>query len=58
MQFKIHFTHKGGNTVDDVEDCFIVEGDTIEEIQKKIREEEVIRNLDMDINNMWSEEIK
>ncbi|NHZ85831.1 MAG: hypothetical protein GWP19_08115 [Planctomycetia bacterium] len=57
MEFKIHFTHKGENTVDDVEDYFIIKGDTLENIRNKANAETKRRNLDMDINNVWSEEI-
>ena len=58
MKFKIHFTHKGENVADDVEDDFIVDGDNIVEIRDKANAETKRRNLDMDINNVWSEEIK
>ena len=58
MKFKIHFTHKGENVVDDVEDYFVVEGENIIEIRDKANAETKRRNLDMDINNVWSEEIK
>ncbi len=58
MKFKIHFTHKGENVVDDVDDFFIVEGDTLEDIRNNANKELVKRNLDTDRNNCWSEEIK
>ena len=58
MKFKIHFTHKGENVVGEVEDHFIVEGDNIVEIRDKANAETKKRNLDMDVNNIWSEEIK
>ncbi len=55
MKFKIHFTSKGENVVDDVDDYFIVEGDDIVEIRDKANAETKRRNLDVDINNIWSE---
>ncbi len=58
MTFKIHFTHKGENVVDDVDDYFIVEGENLVEIRDKANAETKRRNLDMDINNVWSEKIK
>ncbi len=58
MTFKIHFTHKGENVVNDLDDYFIVEGENIIEIRDKANAETKRRNLDMDINNVWSEEIK
>ncbi len=58
MKYKINFTHKGENVVDDVEDFFIVEGENIIEIRDNANAETKRRNLDMDINNVWSEEIK
>jgi hypothetical protein len=58
MTFKIHFTHKGENVVDDVDDYFIVEGDTLEDIRDNANKELAKRNLDVHESNVWSEEIK
>lgn len=58
MKFKIHFTHKGENVVDDVDDYFIVEGKTLGEIRDNANKELVKRNIDANENNCWSEEIK
>lgn len=58
MKFKIHFTHKGENVVDDVDDFFIIEGETIYDIRNEFYKELAKRNLDDNKNNCWSEEIK
>ena len=58
MKYKIHFTHKGQNVVDDVDDFIIVEGETLVEIRDAANAELKKRGLDNDRNDAWSEEIK
>lgn len=52
MRHKIHFT------IDEYTDDYVVEGDTIEEVQKANRVEMEKRGLTAEKNNCWSEEIK
>jgi hypothetical protein len=52
MKFKIHFTK------DDVEDCFLVEGEDIDDIRRKANANLEIRHCDVEEANVWSEEIK
>lgn len=47
MKFKIHFEHQDGT-----EDSFVIEGETIEEIQTQAKEGVTERNG----KNPWSEE--
>lgn len=51
IRFKVHYT------ILNVEDYIIVEGDTIEEIKKIIKDQMKARGLNPDKNNIWSEEI-
>jgi len=51
MKFKIYFT------IDDNEDYFIIEEDSIVDIKNTVELEISERNLDQVKNNMWSEEI-
>jgi hypothetical protein len=51
MKFEIHFS------VQEWEDYFIVEGDTIEEIKEIAKRETDARGLDEKRNNLWSKEI-
>lgn len=52
MKFKIYYT------VNDHEDYFIIEGDTIEDIKRLTAEACLIRNLHFQVNEMYSEQIK
>jgi hypothetical protein len=52
MKFEIHFS------IDDYEDYFVVEGDTIEEIKTIAKSETDKRNLNEEKNNLYSIEIK
>jgi len=51
MKFKIHFE------IGEYEDFFVVEGETIKEIQEITKQETDKRGLDEQKNNLWSEEI-
>jgi len=51
-KFKIHFTTK------DYDDFFIVEGETIEDVQEIAYAALKERGLDAKANNAWSEEIE
>lgn len=52
MKFKIYYT------VNDYEDYFLIEGDTIEDIKTLTTEACLKRNLHFQINEMHSEQIK
>jgi hypothetical protein len=52
MKFRIHYETK------DFQDWFIIDGESIEEIQGKVKQEMEKRGLDEKKNNLWSEEIK
>lgn len=51
MTFRVHFT------IDGFDDYIDIEGDDIEEIREKAKIEEEKRGLDIDKNNLWSEEL-
>lgn len=51
MKFKIHYTVNG------YEDCLIITGNSIEEIKVNADKELNKRNLDVNKNNVWSEQI-
>lgn len=51
MKVKIHFT------ILDHQDSFIVEGENVEEIKEKVKQEMKKRDLHIVINDMWSEVI-
>lgn len=48
--FKIYFT------VNDIQDYFVVSGETLEEVKKNTIKESTKRGLSPEKNNMWSEE--
>lgn len=52
MKFRIYFE------VEDIEDFFEVEADTLDEMRDVAKREIDVRNLDVAKNNVWSEEIK
>ena len=52
MRFKVYFTKA------DVEDYFIIEGESLEDVKIKAREELHKRGLTVESNFVWSEEIK
>ncbi len=51
MKFKIHFT------IDEYEDYFVIEGDTIKEIRTKSDSELKKRGLTLEKNNVYSIEV-
>jgi len=56
MKFKIHWTI--GDWIGDWNDEIVVEGDTIEECREQADIETNRRGLDVEKNNLWSEELK
>ncbi len=56
MKFQIHFTKKDGFG-DDIEDSYVLEGESLGEIRMKNNAELVKRNLDYRANKCWSQEI-
>jgi len=50
MKYEIHCTING------IEDCLVVSGDTIDEIQKQAKKE--LQKRKVDITTAWSKEIK
>lgn len=52
MKFRIHWT------VDGDDDFADIIGDTVKELQDKAESIRIVRGLDHEKNNMWSEEIK
>ena len=58
MKYRIHYTFKGENPVDDYKDSVVVEGETLVEIRDAANAELKKRGLDTDRNDAWSEEIK
>jgi hypothetical protein len=52
MKVEIHYT------IDGFADCYVLTGNTVEEIQEKNEIEMERRNLDSEKNNCWSKEIK
>lgn len=52
MKFEIHYT------INEIDYCYMVSGDTLEEIQMKNEVEMIKRNLDAEKNNCWSKERK
>ncbi len=51
MQFRIHYT------IGAVEDCLIIDEDTMDEVKSSVKSEMQQRGLDQDKNNMWSEQV-
>uniref|UniRef100_A0A6H1ZW14 Uncharacterized protein n=1 Tax=viral metagenome TaxID=1070528 RepID=A0A6H1ZW14_9ZZZZ len=51
MKFKIHYN------VGDFEDCYIISGETIQDIQQKNDTEMKKRGIHFEKNNCWSEEL-
>lgn len=51
MQVRIHWS------IGEYDDSIVVEGDTIEEIREEAEKVVIRRGLDVDKNNLWSEEI-
>lgn len=51
MKFRIHFE------IDNTEDYFDVEADTLDEIITQVKIEEEKRGLTLEKNNLWSEQI-
>lgn len=56
MKYRIHFTINQDAGYE-YEDSFDIEGESIEEIREKVAEQEKIRGLEVEKNNLWSEEI-
>jgi len=52
MKFRIHYTIKG------VSDHCDIEGQTIEDVQEKAKRFLEIKGLNVNDNNVWSEEIE
>ena len=52
MKYRIHFT------IDEYEDYFDIEGETIEELRIIAAREEAKRGLTEHKNNLWSEKLK
>ena len=51
MEVRINYTIK------DYEDSYMINGDTVEDIQRINKQEMAKRGLDSSKNNMWSEEL-
>ena len=51
MTFKMHYT------VGAVEDCLIIDGDTLDVVIASMKQEMQRRGLDREENHMWSEQV-
>jgi len=52
MKYAIHYT------INDVEDSFVISGETIQDIQKEANQELKKRKLDLLVNNVYSTELE
>lgn len=49
MKFKMHYEING------IEDTYIIEGKSIKELKEKNKKEMAKRNIEIEKNNVWSE---